>query len=119
MRKIKKLVIGIVLVACVFGGNVGLCYAAQSSLAVEITATRAYGKFEYGEGGHRITVTVFYVEKDVSGNKREGYVSDNQFGNVTVAVVSKSSPDGYQYVNGYAVGLVDGNVQAISARDYA
>lgn len=119
MRKIKKLVLGIVLAVCVSGGSVGSCYAASSSLTVDITAARAYGRFEYGEAGHQITVTVFYIEKDADGNKREGYASDNQFGNVTVAVVSKPNPNGYQYVSGYAVGLVDGYVDSISATDYA
>ncbi|MCM1539425.1 MAG: hypothetical protein NC254_13635 [bacterium] len=119
MRKIKKRILGIILGMCVFGGSVGSCYAEQSSLTVDITATRAYGRFEYGEGGHRITVTVSYMEEDSGGHLRSGSVSDNQNGNVTVAVVSKPSPDGYRYYSGYATGYVDGNWTASSGMVYA
>lgn len=119
MRKIKKMVLGIALAMCVFGGSVGSCYAASSSIEVDITATRVWGKFECGEAGHQITVTVFYLEKDSNGNVREDHVSDNQFGNVTTAVVSRTNTAGFQYISGYAVGLVDGIIEAISSRDYA
>ncbi|MBD5467409.1 MAG: hypothetical protein HDR21_04555 [Lachnospiraceae bacterium] len=119
MGKIKKMVLGIALAMCVFVGSVGTCYAATSSIEVNISATRAYGKFVYGEAGHRIKVTVYYSEENSDGIMRSGEVSDTQFGNVTTAVVSKSNADGYQYLGGYAVGYVDGIEMAVSPPAYA
>ena len=119
MSKIKKMVLGIALAMCIFGGSVGSCYAASSSIEVDITATRAYGKFVYMEAGHQIKVTVFYIENDSFGLTRDGDVSDTQFGNVTTAVVSKSNSNGCQYVSGYAVGYVDGSEMAVAGRAYA
>ncbi len=119
MSKIKKMVLGIALAMCVFGGGVGTCYAASSSIEVDITATRAYGKFVYGEAGHQIKVTVFYTEKDSGGHTRSGSASDTQNGNVTTAVVSVPNTTGYQFVSGYAVGYVDGSQVAKSGIAYA
>ena len=112
MGKIKKMVLGIALAMCVFGGSVGSCYAATSSIEVNIAATRAQGKFVYGEAGHHIKVTVNYVEKDSGGHTRSGSASDTQNGNVTTSVFSRYSSAGYQYVSGYAVAYVDGNKEA-------
>lgn len=64
-------------------------------------------------------MTVFYVEKDSNGNVRDGNASDDQFGNVTTAVVSKANSAGWQYVSGYAVGYVDGGIMAVSGTAYA
>ncbi|MDE7238769.1 MAG: hypothetical protein K2N41_03545, partial [Lachnospiraceae bacterium] len=102
-----------------FGISVGTCYAASNSIEVDITATRAYGKFVYEEAGHQIKVTVFYTEKDSFGLIRDGDVSDTQFGNVTTAVVSRSNSNGCQYLGGYAVGYVDGSERAVSGPAYA
>lgn len=119
MSKIKKMVLGIALAMCVFVGSVGSCYAATSSIEVGITATRAWGKFVYGEAGHHIKVTVYYTEKYSDGNTRDGNVSDDQFGNVTTAYVSRANTAGWQYVSGYAVGYVDGGIMAVSGTAYA
>ena len=119
MSKIKKMVLGIALAMCVFGSSEGSCYAASSSIAVDITATRAYGKFVYGEAGHQIRVTVYYTEKDSGGHTRSGSASDTQNGNVTTAVVSRANSVGYQYVSGYAVGYVDGSQVAKTGTAYA
>lgn len=119
MSKIKKMVMGIVLAVCIFGGSAGTCYAASTSIEVDITPTRAYAKFTNGEPGHQIRVTVFYTEVDSGGHTRSGSASDTQNGNVTTAVVSRANSPGYQYVSGYAVGYVDGTEVARTTTAYA
>ncbi|MBD5482691.1 MAG: hypothetical protein HDR15_09295 [Lachnospiraceae bacterium] len=116
MSKIKKMVLGIALAMCVFGGSVGTCYAASSSIEVDITTTRAHGKFVYGEAGHQIKVVVSYQERNNStGYTSNGSISDTQNGNVTTAVASRSNPTGYRYTWGKAAGYVDGVETAKSA----
>lgn len=116
MSKIKKMVMGIVLGMFVFGNSVTLCYAASSQITVEITASRAYGRFEYGEAGHQIKVVVSYQERNnSSGYTSNGSISDVQNGNVTTAVAWRDSPAGYQYTWGRVFGYVDGVLTAQSA----
>ena len=119
MSKIKKRMLGLVLGMCLFGGSAGSCYAAPriaSQIVVDITADKAYGKFEYGEAGHQIQVLVDFVEVEIStGKARDGRVADVQNGNVTTAVVVRKSPDGYRYRWGIAYGYVDGVFMAQSA----
>lgn len=119
MRKFKKMLLGMALALSIFAGSVGSCYAAANSITVDITASRAYGKFEYGVAGHQIKITVFYDEVSSSGYKRNDSASDTQFGNVTTAVVSRPNSDGYRYISGYAVGYVDGVEEAVSGVSYA
>jgi len=114
MRKFKKMLLGMALAMGVFAGSVGSCYAATSSITVDVTRSRIVGKFEYGEAGHQIKVVVNYLEEDSGGHIRSGDASDTQFGNVTTAYVSRSNTSGYQYVSGYAVGYVDGVQRAIT-----
>ncbi len=110
---------GIILGTSVLANSMISCYAATSSIEVEMTATRAYGKFSYFEAGHQIKVTVYYQEKN---NTTSGIIfdtiSDVQNGNVTVAVASKSNTAGYKFIWGQAFGYVDGEVKASSAESY-
>lgn len=115
MGKIKKMVLGIVLAACVFGSSMSSCYAASSSIDVGITATNAWGSFMYDELGHHLKVTVYYVETDSNGNPISNEVSAHQFGNFISVYVSRPSPAGYEYKSGYAVGFVDDVSAAVSA----
>ena len=119
MSKIKKRMLGLVLGMCLFGGSVGSCFAAANNITVDVTPSRVVGKFEYGEAGHQIKVTVSYLEIDSSGYFKSGEVSDTQFGNVTTAYVSRNSLAGWQYISAYAVGSVDGVKVAMTGEAYA
>lgn len=119
MRKIKKMVLGLALAVSVFVCSAGSCFAATSNITVEVTSSRVVGKFEYGEAGHQIKVTVNYLEKDSSGYLRIDDVSDTQFGNVTTAYVSRANSAGWKYVSANAVGFVDGVEKAYSGEAYA
>lgn len=114
MNKIKKTMTGIVVGACVIGSSIVSCLAATGEIKAEITANRAYGRYVCGETGHRLTVTVHYREIGPDGRETPGSVSDSQFGNVTTVVVSRNSPSGYRYTWGWAEGLIDGVVDAVS-----
>lgn len=118
MGKIKKTVLGIVLAACVFGSSMSSCYAASSSIDVGITATNAWGSFMYDEPGHHLKVTVNYLERNADGKLQMGEASAHQFGNFISVYVSRNSPAGCQYENGYAIGYVDDISKASSARVY-
>lgn len=115
MSKIKKMVLGIALAMCFFGGSVSSCYAATSSIEVGVTAASVRGYFRYDEPGHHLKVTVYYSEKDSLGNARIDNVSAHQFGNFISVSVSRPSPEGWQYISGYAEGYVDDNLAAVSA----
>ncbi len=115
MGKIRKTVLGIALAVCVLGSSVSSCYAATSSIEVGVTATSAWGNFRYEEAGHHLKVTVYYSEKDSQGNTRIDEVSAHQFGNFISVYVSRPSPGGWQYMNGYARGFVDDVLEALSA----
>lgn len=119
MSKIKKMILGIALAMCVFGGSVGSCYAAANQISVEVNASRVVGKFVCGEAGHQIKVTAYDQEVNSFGFTVNGNCSDTQFGNVTTAYVSRSNSDGYQYVWAYSVGFVDGAAVAASGVAYA
>lgn len=111
MSKIKKMILGIALAMCVFGGSVGSCYAAvnvKAQITLDLTANRAYGKFVYEEQGHEIEVLVDYTEVHIStGLVFDGHISDVQHGIVTEAVASRPSPSGFRYRWGRAYGYVD------------
>ncbi|MCM1190837.1 MAG: hypothetical protein NC123_02515 [Butyrivibrio sp.] len=115
MSKIRKMVLGIALAVCVFGGSVNLCYAATSSIDVGVTATNVWGNFKYGEAGHHLKVTVHYLETCSDGSVNLDEVSAHQFGNFISVYVSRPSPDGCQYISGYAEGYVDDKLAAVSA----
>ena len=112
MSKIKKMILGIALAICVFGGSVGTCYAATSGITLDMTASNMFAKFVYAEAGHRLNLTVYYEEKAPDGGIRPGEAGSTQFGNVTEVVVMRTSVDGYQFVKGHAFGDVDGNTVA-------
>lgn len=118
MGKIKKMVLGMVLAVSVFGSSISLCHAASSSIDVGITATNAWGSFMYDEPGHHLKVTVYYLERKADGKLQMGEASAHQFGNFISVYVSRPSPSGCQYENGYATGYVDDVSRASSARVY-
>lgn len=119
MGKIKATVMGIALAVCLFGSSVSFCNAATSSIDVGVTKTKVWGEYRHQDAGHHLKVTVIYSEKDSKGNPRVDEVSAHQFGNFLSVYVSRPSPDGWQYVNGYAIGYADDVIQAISAMVYA
>ena len=111
MRKFKKMLLGMALAMGVFAGSVGSCYAAvnvKTQITLDLTANKAYGKFEYEEQGHEIEVYVDYKEVHIStGIVFDGSISDVQHGTVTTAVAVRNSPSGFRYQWGRAYGYVD------------
>lgn len=111
MGKIRKMVLGIALAVCVFGSSVNSCYAATSSIEVGVTETSAWGDFRYGEAGHHLKVTVYYLEQYSDGSMNNGEASAHQFGNFISVYVSRPSPAGWHYISGYAIGYVDDSLK--------
>lgn len=118
MSKMKTRVLGILLAMCVFGGSAFSCYAATTSLTVNVTASMASARLDYGEQGHQLKVTMHYEEIDSGKHTRSGDASNTLNGSYTAVTVYRSSTDGYQYVCASAKGYVDGALAASTRTEY-
>lgn len=97
-----------------------MCYAATNSISLDVSSSRVYGRYSYGQAGHQVKLTVYYYERNnTTGAETCRVATDVQNGNMTTAVVTKNKTSGWTILWGQAFGYIDGNVETTTGKVYA
>lgn len=114
-NKLYKKISAVALMVCLSLASVIPCYAATSSISINVTTTNVSSQFQYDEAGHQLKVEIYYQEKNnITGEGRSDTVFHVVNGNVTTVSVSRGNSIGYVYTWAKATGYVD-NVSVGSA----